>query len=42
MPYMTDLKWMSDLGEYSEIEQKVLLALSTTSISGGVGTAYTN
>ena len=28
MPYMTDLKWMSDLGEYSEIEQKVLLALS--------------
>ena len=28
MPYMTDLEWMSDLDEFSEAEQKVLLALS--------------
>ena len=28
MPYLNDLRWMSNLDEFSEEEQKVLLALS--------------
>ena len=28
MPYMTDLEWVSELDEFPEAEQKVLLALS--------------
>ena len=28
MPYLTDLDWLTDLGEFSEEERKVMLALS--------------
>ena len=28
MPYLTDLEWIKDFDEFSEAEQKVLLALS--------------
>ena len=28
MPYLNDLEWMSDLGDFSDAERRVLLALS--------------